>query len=842
MLAGFAPATASVSNPVAGTGESVSVRGGEFVLNEGAASPTKFPNAILDGPWACNDGIDNASSETTTEPSYPTIALPGGTAPDGLVDGADPQCSPPPPGETAADNSENFPGWQSVYQCGDGIDNDLDGTIDGADSSCVGSGSIPSYKDNSEFDAGYQAYVPLTLSGSVSAAGAISVTTATASPLRIAMRDATAPTDTTKFQRLTIAPGYTGFPWTGNIDPASGALTLDKLEISYKISGFNSPVASTKCYLGSYQAFPPETWSAPLANGTLTSDTPAPTTPIVVQNLTTGTSGARTGVPYNQNTGRATIVKDGNIAGDGFTVPKAKCEESTFYALVASSLNTALGFVDPLNYNNSLSLPVLFTPSVFSPVSNAGPDQVVNEGAAVTLNGSASAPSIGVGGTTYAWTQTAGPAVTLTGATTAAPTFTAPTVNWPTSTTGVTLQLAVTQNGVTSNDTVVVQVNNVNQLPVANAGPDQTVNENTTVTLDASASSDPDSGPSPLSYTWVQTGGTPAVALTGANTASPTFSVNLPCAASTVLTFQVAASDGSGFTTDTVAVTVNNVDHGTAVGDYNGDGITDPALFNNTNGNWKINCQGTFKWGAAGDVAVSGDYNGDGTTDVAVYTPMNHPGGVNTAVGNEGLWSIKGQGSFRFTGLQGDIAVPADYDGDGITDAAFYRPSDGKWRIRPTGAPASGPVTPIVVAFGTATDIPVPADYNGDGKADVAYYRPVSGKWFIGDGLNVATPTTVIPTNYTANQTPVPADYNGDGKADIMTVNAQGFWFLDGTAGWIAGGQPGDLPMPGDYNGDGKTEIARYRPSIPQVIISGSTPGFLMGAPGYAPANTAWMY
>jgi len=94
-----------------------------------------------------------------------------------------------------------------------------------------------------------------------------------------------------------------------------------------------------------------------------------------------------------------------------------------------------------------------------------------------------------------------------------------------------------------------------NQRPIANAGPDQTVMVNTVVTLDGSASSDPD-GNYPLSYGWTQTGGEP-VTFTG-NLSVTTFTAP---AGDAVLTFTLAVSDSLGLpdpTPDEVVITVGS--------------------------------------------------------------------------------------------------------------------------------------------------------------------------------------------------------------------------------------------------------------------------------------------
>ena len=95
-----------------------------------------------------------------------------------------------------------------------------------------------------------------------------------------------------------------------------------------------------------------------------------------------------------------------------------------------------------------------------------------------------------------------------------------------------------------------------NVAPSANAGSDQTVDENAEVTLSGTGS---DSDGSIASYTWIQTTGT-SVTLTNANSASATFTAPDISADETLL-FELKVTDDEGLTgSDIKGIQVKNVE------------------------------------------------------------------------------------------------------------------------------------------------------------------------------------------------------------------------------------------------------------------------------------------
>ena len=208
--------------------------------------------------------------------------------------------------------------------------------------------------------------------------------------------------------------------------------------------------------------------------------------------------------------------------------------------------------------------PIIRTPPPAS--CNAGPDFSVNEGDTVSLSGSSG------GAGALLWTQLSGTPVTLSNATFSNPSFTAPQV----ASGGETLTFKLTRTTAcnTGEDTVNITVVNLNHIPVADAGPDQTVAELAPVTLHGENSFDCDNDVFDL--TWVQVSG-PTVTLSDPTSANPTFTApemlaggNTGVVATVVFKLEVSDSYApdttcSGFSSNNIAdiveIKVTNVDN-----------------------------------------------------------------------------------------------------------------------------------------------------------------------------------------------------------------------------------------------------------------------------------------
>ncbi len=196
------------------------------------------------------------------------------------------------------------------------------------------------------------------------------------------------------------------------------------------------------------------------------------------------------------------------------------------------------------------------------------------------------------------------------------------------------------------------------------------------------------------------------------------------------------------------------------------------------------------------------DFDGDGGSDFAVFRP------------SVGAWYTANSAgiSAQLIGGAGDKLVSGDFDGDGKTDAAVFQKINGAgiWSVRRS---ADGGVT--TVQFGLASDTAVRGDFDGDGRADLAVFRSSNGTWYIQKSGDNGFFGIQFGTN---GDVPITADFDGDGKSDIAVFrpsNGAWYWLESGSGGFKAAlfGMNEDVPIAGDFDGDGKTDISVFRPS-----------------------------
>ena len=203
------------------------------------------------------------------------------------------------------------------------------------------------------------------------------------------------------------------------------------------------------------------------------------------------------------------------------------------------------------------------------------------------------------------------------------------------------------------------------------------------------------------------------------------------------------------------------------------------------------------------------DFDGDGRTDYAVWRP--------TATGKFYVDPASGASGFTHTyGGAGDIPLAGDFDGDGRTDYAVWRPSTGTFYVDPASG-ASG----FTHTLGGSGDIPLAGDFDGDGRTDYAVWRPSTGTFYVDPASGASGFTHTLGGS---GDIPLAGDFDGDGRTDYAVWRpSTGTFYVDpasGASGFTHTlGGSGDIPLAGDFDGDGRTDYAVWRPSTGKFYV-----------------------
>lgn len=294
------------------------------------------------------------------------------------------------------------------------------------------------------------------------------------------------------------------------------------------------------------------------------------------------------------------------------------------------------------------------------PIANAGPDQFTQSLTAIALSG---ANSMDPDGTITGYQWAYGDGMTGTGS------FTTHAYATPGTYIAV---LTVTDNkGGTGTDSATVTV--ANRSPIANAGPDKSGVEDTSITFDGSGSSDPDG--TITSYSWTfgdgqsATGAMPAhvYAAPGTYTVTLTVTDNKGAASSDTTIAQVAAAGGPGWAYD---IGESGVDLGFAVtSDPSGNRLVAGTFQNSvTIGTIRLDSAGgadafIAKFSSTGSVLWAKRWGG--TSDDAITSIGTDSAGNVYAVGRfQGTANFGATGNFVSAG--GTDIVVAKYNASGV--------------------------------------------------------------------------------------------------------------------------------------------------------------------------------
>ena len=201
------------------------------------------------------------------------------------------------------------------------------------------------------------------------------------------------------------------------------------------------------------------------------------------------------------------------------------------------------------------------------------------------------------------------------------------------------------------------------------------------------------------------------------------------------------------------------------------------------------------------------------------------------ALDREGLPRLVGAPDMGAHEILDATPVPADYDGDGKADAAYFVPATATWALFMSRDGL------CVEQFGDAPSQPVPGDFDGDGRADLATYcataKTPAVRYFTWLGVE-GSPIALGSKGAQA----LVCNLDGDGRADIAVfqgnaktptfkaVRSADNYAADAeTAISRTWGAKGSTPVVGDFDGDGVSDFGFYTSAAAKpkfsVLLSG---------------------
>lgn len=296
-------------------------------------------------------------------------------------------------------------------------------------------------------------------------------------------------------------------------------------------------------------------------------------------------------------------------------------------------------------------------------ITSAAPNPV-DEGSSITFDSSSSSDPDSGDVLTYQWDFGDGSPPVVTTNTTTSHTYPDGPVTY------IVTLMVTDSDGLIDTETVQVDVSNV--APVANAGPDRTVNEGDPVTFDGSGSSDPGVNDT-LSYEWDFD--YDGVNFTVDDTSGPNPTTSYPNGPSTVtVALRVTDNDGLLSAVDTLQVTVNNapptanasanpnpVDEGSSI-TFDGSGSSDPGGGPLTY-DWDFGDGNSASGPTASHVYPDGPANYD-----VILTVTDSDGATSTATTPVVVNNVAPTAAATADQTSVNVGDTVNFDGNGSTD------------------------------------------------------------------------------------------------------------------------------------------------------------------------------